>query len=82
MTWMNLVGILLSKISQTEKDKSHMTSLICGIKQKSKKQNKKTKQKLSCFDPATLASILVFLNTSHALTSGPVHLLVSGMLFS
>ena len=28
---MNLEGITLSEISQTEKDKYHMVSLICGI---------------------------------------------------
>ena len=31
MTWMELEGIMLSKISQSEKDKYHMISLICGI---------------------------------------------------
>ena len=30
-TWMNLEGIMLSEISQTEKDKSCIISLICGI---------------------------------------------------
>ena len=30
-TWMNLEGIMLSEISQTEKDKYCMISLICGI---------------------------------------------------
>ena len=30
-TWMDLEGIVLSEISQTEKDKHHMTSLIHGI---------------------------------------------------
>ena len=30
-TWMDLEGIMLSEISQTEKDKYHMISLICGI---------------------------------------------------
>ena len=29
-TWMNL-GIILSELSQREKDKYHMTSLICGL---------------------------------------------------
>ena len=29
-TWIDLEGIMLSKISQTEKDKHHMISLICG----------------------------------------------------
>ena len=30
-TWMGLEGVILSEISQTEKDKYHMTSLVCGI---------------------------------------------------
>ena len=30
-TWMELEGIMLSEIIQSEKDKYHMTSLICGI---------------------------------------------------
>ena len=30
-TWMNLEGILLSEVSQTEKDERCMISLICGI---------------------------------------------------
>ena len=30
-TWMELENIMLSEISQLEKDKYHMTSLICGI---------------------------------------------------
>ena len=30
-TWMGLEGIMLSEISQTEKDKYLMISLICGI---------------------------------------------------
>ena len=30
-TWMDLDIIVLSEISQTEKDKYHMISLICGI---------------------------------------------------
>ena len=29
-TWMELEEILLSEISQTEKDNYHMVSLICG----------------------------------------------------
>ena len=29
-TWMSLEIIILSEISQKEKDKYHMTSLICG----------------------------------------------------
>ena len=30
-TWMDLEGIMLKEISQTEKDKYCMISLICGI---------------------------------------------------
>ena len=30
-TWMELQIIKLSEVSQTEKDKYHMISLICGI---------------------------------------------------
>ena len=29
--WMALEGIMLSEISQIEKDKFHMTSLICAV---------------------------------------------------
>ena len=31
VTWMNLEGIMLSEISQTEKDKYSILPLICGI---------------------------------------------------
>ena len=30
-TWMQLEIIILSEVSQTERDKDHMISLICGI---------------------------------------------------
>ena len=30
-TWMDLEGIMLSEISQTERDKYFMISLLCGI---------------------------------------------------
>ena len=30
-TWMDLENIMLSKISQSEKAKNHIISLICGI---------------------------------------------------
>ena len=30
-TWMELEGIMLSEISQAEKDKYQMISLICGV---------------------------------------------------
>jgi len=29
-TWMDLEGIIVSEESQTEKEKYHMTSLMCG----------------------------------------------------
>ena len=38
-TWMDLEGTMVSKISQREKDKYHMISLICGI-YKTKQTNK------------------------------------------
>ena len=31
LTWMELEGIIVSKISQSEKDNYHMISLTCGI---------------------------------------------------
>ena len=34
VTWVDLDGIMLSEISQTEKDKYCMLSLICGIEKK------------------------------------------------
>ena len=30
-TWMDLESVILREVSQTEKEKYHMTSLICGI---------------------------------------------------
>ena len=30
-TWMDLEIVILREVSQTEKDKYHMISLICGI---------------------------------------------------
>ena len=30
-TWMDLESVILSKVSQTEKEKYHTTSLICGV---------------------------------------------------
>ena len=30
-TWMDLEIVILSEVSQTQKDKCHMISLICGI---------------------------------------------------
>ena len=36
-TWVDQEGIMLSEISQTEKDIYHMILLICGISKKSDK---------------------------------------------
>ena len=30
-TWMDLETVILSEVSQTEKEKYHMTSFLCGI---------------------------------------------------
>ena len=38
VTWMDLEIIILSEVSQTEKDKYHMISLVCRIKKKKKKK--------------------------------------------
>ena len=43
-TWMDLELIIISKVSQTEKEKYHMISLICGIL-KMRQMNLFTKQK-------------------------------------
>ena len=39
-TQMDLVGVMLREISQTDKDKYRMLSLICGIKKKMNEYNK------------------------------------------
>ena len=45
-TWMDLEFVILSEVSQTQKDKYHMISLICGIlKKKGVQMNLFTKQK-------------------------------------
>ena len=44
-TWVELEGITLSKISQTEKDKYHMISFICGIIKKQKQKTFKDTEK-------------------------------------
>ena len=40
VTWLDLEIIILSEVSQTEKDKYHTISLICGILKKKKDINK------------------------------------------
>ena len=39
-TWMDLEGTMLSEISQAEKDKYQMISLICGVSQRKNLRNK------------------------------------------
>ena len=46
-TWMDLETVILSEVSQTEKDKYHMISLIYGILKKMVQMNLSTKQKES-----------------------------------
>ena len=41
-TWMNLEIVILSEVSQTEKGKSHMISLICVIQKIKKDINELT----------------------------------------
>ena len=43
--WMDLDVIILSEVSQTEKDKYHMISLICGILKKMIQMDLFTEQK-------------------------------------
>ena len=44
-TWMDLEIAILSEVSQTEKEKYSMTSLICGIKKEMIQINLRSKQK-------------------------------------
>ena len=44
-TWMDVEGLMLSEISQTEKDKYHIISLICGFENKHHTHTKTNKQK-------------------------------------
>ena len=44
-TWMDLESVILSVVSKTEKEKYHMTSLICGIQKEVIQINLLTKQK-------------------------------------
>ena len=43
-TWMDAGIVILSEASQTEKEKYHMTSLICGIYKEMIKMNLHTKE--------------------------------------
>ena len=42
-TWMNVPSVLLSEVSQAEKEKYYMTSLICGILKETIQMNLLTK---------------------------------------
>ena len=44
-TWIELEGIMLSEISQSEKDKYHMISLICGFSDTKQMNIREGKQK-------------------------------------
>ena len=49
-TWMDLEGIMLSEISQTENDKYCVLSLICGIKKiKQMNEYNQTEEKFCYF---------------------------------
>ena len=43
-TWLDPGIIILSEVSQTEKKKHHMTSLLCGIEKETKQINLLTKE--------------------------------------
>ena len=43
-TWMDLRGILLSEVNQTEKDKHHVISLIYGIYKQNKSKIKQNQE--------------------------------------
>ena len=44
-TWMDLESVILSKVSQMEKENYHMTALICGIEKEMIQMNLLAKQK-------------------------------------
>ena len=44
-TWMDLENIMLKEISQREKFKNHMISLICGIYKQKQQMNQKRRTK-------------------------------------
>ena len=45
-TWLELNGIMLSEISQTEKGDYHMISLICGIYKTNKQKPLKYREQI------------------------------------
>ena len=46
MTWVELGSTMLSEISQSEKDKYHVISLIYGIQEKKKRGRDKARNRL------------------------------------
>ena len=42
---MDLEGLILSEISQTKRDKYHMISLMCNLRNKTNEQTKETNEK-------------------------------------
>ena len=44
MTWMELESIMLSEISQLEKDEYHMISLMWDLRNKTNEQKKKRRE--------------------------------------
>ena len=49
-TWMDLEGIILSGISQTEKDKCYMLSIICGFYKIKKTSEYNKKERLTVIE--------------------------------
>ena len=45
VTWVDLESVILREVSQTEKEKYHMISLICGIQKEIIQMNLYAKQK-------------------------------------
>ena len=54
-TWMDLEGIMLSEIWQTEKDKYHMILLTCGIVNKTKQNTPKKTELMDTEDRLVVA---------------------------
>ena len=46
-TWMQLEIIILNEVSQAEKDKYHMISLICGIRSEERRVGKECRSRWS-----------------------------------
>ena len=46
-TWMDLEIVILSKVSQTEKEKYHMASLVSGIDKEMMQMNLQNRKRLS-----------------------------------